>query len=528
MQWDDPFRQGKNLASWSLIDGADLSEDITLEADVVIVGSGAGGGVAAEILSRSGRKVILIEEGSLKSSGDFRLKEAQAYLDLYQEGMTRSTQDGAICILQGRTVGGSTTVNWTSSFRTPRETLGYWGSEWGLEGCGVEEMAPWFAKMEQRLSIEPWLSPNSNNQVLDRGCEALGWAHAPIPRNVKGCWNLGACGLGCPTNAKQSMLVTTIPAALDRGARLLHRVRVQELIIRKERVIGLVADMIDRLGRVRPFRVTIHAQQCILSAGAIGSPAVLLRSEGIPDPYRLIGTRTFLHPSVFGFAEFAEPIEGYQGAPQSSYSDHFQWRDGVEGPMGFKLEATPMHPVFASVIMRGHGLTHWQRMQNLPHMAGTLALLRDGFHPESTGGRVSLGTARQPVLDYRVGAFEMDGVRRAYLAMAEMFFAAGAQKVNLGHSDSEDYDSWAKAREAIAKFRYEPLRLRLGSAHVMGGCRMGSDPKRSVVNTKGRYHHLENLYVFDGSLFPTSVGANPQLSIYALVAKCASELAASS
>lgn len=170
----DPILAGL-AAGWSVIDCASVDADRTLEADVVIVGSGAGGGVSAEILAKSGLKVIIVEEGALKSSKDFKMREADAYPALYQESAARKTKDKAINILQGRTVGGSTTVNWTSSFRTPTPTLEYWQQQFGLAGYTAEALAPWFLMMEERLSVSTWLTPpNENNDLLKRGAAQLG------------------------------------------------------------------------------------------------------------------------------------------------------------------------------------------------------------------------------------------------------------------------------------------------------------------------------------------------------------------
>jgi choline dehydrogenase-like flavoprotein len=206
----DPIRAG--LASgWKVTDASALERDLALEADVAIIGTGAGGGVTAEILAAAGLDVALIEEGPLRSSSDFRMLEAEAYPQLYQESAARKTLDKAITILQGRAVGGSTTVNWTSSFRTPETTLAYWRERFGLGALTAPALAPWFERMERRLAIAPWTVPaNENNDLLRRGGAKLGIATAAIRRNVSGCANLGYCGMGCPTNAKQSMLVTTI------------------------------------------------------------------------------------------------------------------------------------------------------------------------------------------------------------------------------------------------------------------------------------------------------------------------------
>ena len=234
---------------WKIIDASALDRDLDLEADVAIVGTGAGGGIAAEILAQSGLAVILIEEGPLATSRDFRMRESEAYPTLYQESAARKTRDKAIGILQGRCVGGGTTVNWTSSFRTPDTTLAYWRRAFGLAGFGTEDLAPWFARVETRLGIAPWnVPPNANNEALARGAAALGIQSAAIRRNVKSCWNLGYCGMGCPVDAKQSMLITTVPAALDRGATLVTRARALRFAHGGERVTALACAAMDTRG----------------------------------------------------------------------------------------------------------------------------------------------------------------------------------------------------------------------------------------------------------------------------------------
>jgi choline dehydrogenase-like flavoprotein len=521
----DPIGEGL-AAGWKVTRGSQLERDLVVEADVAIVGTGAGGGVTADVLSAAGLDVVLIEEGALRSSRDFRMLEAEAYPQLYQESAARKTHDKAITILQGRCVGGSTTVNWTSSFRTPEPTLHFWNERLGLRELTPSAMQPWFERMEAALGVGPWaVPPNENNDLLRRGATRLGIATGSIHRNVRGCWNLGYCGMGCPTNAKQSMLVTTIPATLARGARLLTEVRVERLAVRNGRVDAIQGVAMDARGvESSGRRVTVRARHVVLAAGAIGSPAILLKSD-VPDPHRRLGTRTFLHPTVISAGLMPERVDGYAGAPQSIYSDHFLQRDPIDGPLGFKLEAPPMHPLLVGMTMQGFGMPHAELMHSFPHMHVLLALLRDGFHPESTGGNVAVRRDGSPVLAYAFTPPFWDGVRRALLAMAEIQFAAGAKQVTPVHESAGRYDSWAAAKAGIAALPLEPLATRVVSAHVMGGCGMGDAPRRGVVDVRGRHFQIENLSVHDGSVFPTSLGANPQLSIYALTARNATALA---
>jgi len=457
----DPIRAGI-AAGWKATDASTLERDLALEADVAIVGTGAGGGVTAEILAQAGLDVVLVEEGPLKSSSDFRMVEAEAYPQLYQESAARKTLDKAITILQGRSVGGSTTVNWTSSFRTPPATLAHWRERWGLREFTPEALAPWFERMERRLAVATWtVAPNENNALLRRGADRLGIATAAIRRNVKDCWNLGYCGMGCPTNAKQSMLVTCIPAALARGARLVYRARAGRLALRGGRADALVCQALDA-----------------------------------------------------------------RGVQTTVYSDHFLEGAAADGPIGFKLEAAPLHPLLLGMTLQGFGPQHAALMEAFPHAHALIALLRDGFHPDSPGGNVGLRDDGSPVLAYPLTPYLWAGVRRAYRAMAEIQFAAGARAVLPLHERAAPYPSWPAAQAAIDALPLAPLLARVMSAHVMGGCAMADRPERGVVDPLGRHFQLDNVSVHDGSVFPTSLGANPQLSIYALAARSAVALAA--
>lgn len=518
----DPIRTG--IANgWQHLDASTFAGDQQFSADVVIIGSGAGGGIAAELLSDAGFKVLLLEHGALHSSSDFRQQERWAYPQLYQDGAGRKTADQAIGILQGRTVGGSTTVNWTTSIRTPAPTLQYWREQFGVDFSGEHSLDPYFDLAAGRLNINKWaLPPNANNHVLQRGCEALGWQHTVISRNVNGCANLGYCGMGCPINAKQSMLVSCIPAAMAKGAVLISRISARQFSWRGDRVDALWAVPVDQYFQADPrLKIKITARHYIVAGGAINSPALLLRSQ-VPNPSSRLGRHTHLHPSAISGALFNESIAGHSGAPQSIYSDQFVWPDDER--IGFKLEVPPLHPVLMATKLTGTAQAHADLMKQFNQLQVVIALLRDGFHPQAAGGAVQLDAHDEPVLDYPLNDYLWDGVRRAYLAMAELQFAAGANAVLPIHSDAELYRSWQQAKAAIATLPLQRYRATLASAHVMGGCNMSADPLQGVVATDGRHHQLKNLSVFDGSVLPTSLGANPQLTIYALSWKFTEQL----
>ena len=515
---NDPIRDGL-ARGWKVLGGVHGGLPEQMVCDVAIIGTGAGAGITAELLTKAGLKVIMVEEGPLRSSSDFNQQEAEAYPSLYQESAARKSDDKAINILQGRCVGGSTTVNWTSSFRTPDATLHHWQQHFGLGAYTSDHLAPYFSQAETRLHIVPWLTPpNENNDLLRRGAAKLGIPAAAIARNVKGCWNLGSCGMGCPTNAKQSMLVTTVPAALDKGAVLLVETRAEHFEFANGRAVSLRVSAVKPNGALAESMrgaTKIVAKHFVLAAGAINSPAVLLRSQA-PDPHGLLGKRTFLHPVVMSAAVLSQTVAGWQGAPQTIYTDHFLDTQPIDGPMGYKLEAPPLHPVIFASTVTGYGAAQADLLRGFPHTHVLLALLRDGFHAESPGGRVHLRSDGSAALDYPLNEFVMQGARRALLSMAEIQFAAGARQVLPLHERAAPYTTWSSARDAIAALPMKPLLTKFVSAHVMGGCGLGGQETLGVTRPDGQHWQIDNLSIHDGSLFPTSIGANPQLSVYGI------------
>ena len=527
-EFADPIRAGL-ARGWKVHGGPHAAAPATLSCDVAIIGTGAGAGITAELLTSAGLSVVMIEEGPLRSSSDFRQIEAEAYPTLYQDSASRQTADKAINILQGRCVGGSTTVNWTSSFRTPASTLQFWRERFALPELSDDAMSPWFLQAEQRLNIGPWLvPPNVNNELLKTGAARLGIPAAAIQRNVKGCWNLGSCGMGCPTNAKQSMLVTTIPAALDKGAQLLVETTAERFELANGRVTALICSYkVQNTALAQTNRAQtatkIVAKHYVLAGGAINSPAVLLRS-GAPDPHGALGKRTFLHPVVMSSGVFAQKVEAWQGAPQTIYTDHFLDTQAIDGPIGYKLEAPPLHPIIFASTVPGMGQSQHDLLKAFPHNHTLLALMRDGFHDQSQGGKVKLRGDGSAALDYPLTDYVMDGARRALLSMMEIQFAAGAAKVLPLHEMAQTYTTWTQARDAVNSLPMKPLLTKIVSAHVMGGCTMTGTEKQGVTRPDGIHWQIENLSIHDGSLFPTSIGANPQLSVYGVVNRLAQGL----
>jgi choline dehydrogenase-like flavoprotein len=495
-----------------IADGASLPPLSAVEVDFCVVGSGAGGSMAAARLAEAGAHVAILEEGGHHTKRDFNMQEAWAYPALYQERANRATDDLSIMILQGRSVGGGTTVNWTSSFRTPEATLRLWAERHGVRGLDAATLAPHFEAVEQRLSIGKGNENdvNRNNRKLWDGAARLGWSPELIRRNVKGCARLGYCGMGCPLDAKQSALITYVPDALAAGADLYSDCRARLVETDGPRARAVVADVLERGSDRARGRLVVYARHgVVLAGGAINTPALLLRSKaGLGSG--VVGKRTFLHPTVPITAMFDEPIEGFYGPPQSVAVHHFADRGG---DVGYFFETSPIHPMLAALAFPGAGDAHRARLERLAHAQATLALLIDGHHDDA-GGTVSVDGAGRVKLHYPIAPALREAAVHALGNMARLLLAAGAREVLTLHDPPLTIRSEADLSR-LADAPFGPNLHTLFSAHQMGGCPMGEDPRTSVVTSRGRHHELENLWIVDGSVFPTSLGVNPQLSIYA-------------
>lgn len=494
--------------------GDELTEDQTLTCDVCVVGSGAGGGVLGLELAKRGLDVVMLEEGGYHTRRDFDLNEAKAYSTFYQEAGNRATDDLSIGIFQGRTVGGGTAINWCACFRTPPEILERWRDTHGVKGLDATTLAPHWDWLEERLNIREWPleQSNRNNRILWEGLGALGYSRGTVKRNVRSCAALGTCGLGCPTNAKQSLLVTLIPEAVEQGMRLFANVSARKLETRDGRVVAVHADVLNP-GTNRPTgkRLTVKAKVTAVCGGAINSPGLLLRS-GLTGRGR-VGKRLFLHPVVVSNAHFQEPVEAYRGAPISVYSRQFINRG--EGRLGWLLEVPPLLPILNSLALTGLGPAHQDQMARLPYSNALISICLDGVHPGDEGGTVALRDEREYTrfkVDYPLSDFHWEAFREALKVSARIQFAAGAEQVSSPHSRPVVMRS-EKDLPLLDDAPYGPLQLSILSAHQMGGCAMGGSPETSVVDSTLRYWDAENLFVVDGSVFPTALGVNPMESI---------------
>jgi len=504
--------------------GPEVTADIEESCDVCVIGSGAGGGVLAAGLVEAGLDVVMLEAGGYHTRREFDLHEQTAFPMLYQARGTRATSDLAISILQGRSVGGGTTINWTTCFRTPERILSHWQKVHGIEGLDSESLRPHFEAVEKRLHIHEWPEDlvNANNRRLLEGCRALGYEASTLRRNVKGCANSGFCGLGCPVDGKQSQHVTCIPDAVAGGMRLYSDVEVRTLSREGDRIAqvdGVV--MVRGADRDTAHRVTVKPKVVALCGGAINSPMVLLRS-GLNQNGR-VGHRTFLHPVIALAGVYDEVISPYFGAPQTVGSHHFIDR----GPerYGIFLEAAPMHPMLTSSASGEFGPPLGGLMSRLAHVSGLISLHVDGLLPGDEGGTVSLRADGRPDIAYPVDARLAEAMKASHEILSKVHFAAGARQVATLHTSPVVMETEADVSR-LAQAEYGAMKHAIFSAHQMGGCSMGPRREDSVVDATLRHHELPNLFVVDGSVLPTALGVNPSETIYGLAHRAREHVAA--
>ncbi len=500
-----------------------IAEDTTLEADVVVIGSGAGGGVAAGELARAGKSVIVLEKGGYNYEGNFTWQEAQATPELFLKRGTLTTKDLGVIMLAGSTLGGGTVVNWTTSFRTPEDVLAEWDQRSVLKGYFTgSELQDSFAAVEKRISVNTENSGhNTQNRLLLDGSAALGYHAGVLRRNAIGCeQRCGFCGFGCRYGCKQSTLKTYIQDAYDHSARIIVRCSADKVLIENGQAVGVKASVTDaETGKTHS--VTVHAKAVIVAAGSIHSPAVLLRS-GLENPN--IGRHLHLHPVSTIIGIYPDKVYPWQGVMQSAYSDQFAHLDGS---YGYKLEVPPTHPGLIGLSAPWYSAREYrQLLSQAPYIATIIVLTRDKGE-----GTVTVDRDGEPVIDYVVSVYDRKHLLHGLRQAARIHFAAGAKAVNSLHTRRTRLDRQADGsinEQQLREFDRQLERHGLGvnrvmmfTAHQMGTCRMGADSKTSVTDEHAEVHGVKGLFVCDGSLFPAASGVNPMLSIMGLAHRAA-------
>jgi choline dehydrogenase-like flavoprotein len=498
--------------------GRELRQSSRLRADVVVIGTGAGGAMAASELSRRGARVIALEEGPLLFPQDMSQREDDMLPKLYQERGARLTADLAIRVIQGRCIGGSTVHNINLCKRLPPEILELWARDHAVGGLSENDLRPSFESVERDLSVSeiPAERRNANNRVLERGLGALGWRGGPLRHNRLGCQGAGFCEIGCPYDAKQNAAKILIPDAIDHGAAVYSDVRVLRVLHDGRRARGVVAVALGADGKPR-VELRIEASAVVLAASATGSAALALASS-LPDPHARLGRGLRLHPGAAVAGLFDEPIEGWRGIPQSyECTELLDFSPGSDKRVW--ITTAFAHPVGAAVLLPGFGKSHRAWMLRYPHIAALTVMVHD-----ETSGRVGLKSDGRPLVDYTLSYADSDQLALGIRACAKILFAAGAKKVLVPSVPPIELDRAADV-ESIPNAIGRPHHVAIAAVHPMGTMALGDDPRRAVVTSTAEHHQVQGLFVLDGSLFPTSIGGPPQIPIYAIARHLARHVA---
>lgn len=480
----------------------------TLKADAVVVGSGAGGAIAAYELARAGKKVVVLEAGPYVPSDKFAEMLAVAMGTLYQDHGGQSNMNGDIAILQGACVGGSTVVNAALCFRTPDYYLERWGKEHGLTNLTPAVLKPYFEKVEANLHIRE-VTPSETSPGalrLAKGMRKLGLPEGKARRNVKDCANSGFCFSGCATDRKQSMLVTYLPWAVAHGASIHADTRVTEILADGGKASGVRAEVIDPATGRKKADLEVQAPIVVLAAGPVQTPILLLKS-GLANGSGQVGKNFACHPTMSVTAVFDEEVRDFHGATHSLYMD----RDTLPEQGGYLLLNAIQEPVEASFQAEpGTGKPYMAYMQGYRNTLRLISLIHD-----KNVGEVRWKDGHKEI-HYTVDDEDFEAMKRGLITTCEVLFASGARKLLLPTSQRSEITSANDVKRVIGALRNEPARYKYTSFHPQGTCRMGADPHRSVVNPHGETHEVRQLYVVDASLLPTSIGYNPSETVYAL------------
>ncbi|MBF6060826.1 GMC family oxidoreductase N-terminal domain-containing protein [Nocardia terpenica] len=493
--------------------------ETALSCDVVVVGSGAGGGVAAAVLAEAGLDVLVLERGNYYDDRDFGGGELDALRTLYAPGPP-ATAEGQLTLVAGGCLGGGTVVNWSTALPTPDDVRAEWASL-GVPQFDDTEYDDALAAVQKRLSVTDRRSPPSaRDAVLERGARALGWQVDTLTRNVSDVCDAGIecgrCGYGCRLGAKQSVTKTWLADAAAHGARVMVGADVRAISVRNWKADGV------SIRTAEGAEVQVQARAVVVAAGAVQTPA-LLRRSGLRNP--AIGRYLRLHPAAAVFGVFDEEIRPWEGGLQTRICRRHSDLDG-DG-YGVVYETGPVHPGLATGFLGWGGADdHLRVLRDLPHSAAIGVITRD-----RDSGVVTVDRSGEPVVKYRLSPYDRDHLHIGIIGAAAILEAAGARRIFSGHQAGISYDpgrrgSHAEFAAACRATGYAPGRCAMGALHIMGSARMGDSPRTSATNPDGATWEIPNIVVADASCFPTASGVNPMVSIEAIAHMNAKRLAA--
>jgi acyl-CoA reductase-like NAD-dependent aldehyde dehydrogenase/choline dehydrogenase-like flavoprotein len=500
-----------------------------IEADVCVVGSGAGGGVVAGELAAAGKTVVVLEMGGYYDDRDFDQLELSAYQRLYLNGGPFPTADGQISVVAGSCVGGGTVVNWTNCLRTHDWVRDEWASEHGLDGLDGPEFDAHLDAVSERIQANDECSDlNGPHQRLKEACDRYAYDFRPVVRNSdrEGYDPASAAymGFGDQSGSKQSTAKTYLIDAQANGAQILAGCRAERVLVEDGRAAGveaMYADPAAPAGDGAPTRVVVRAPTVVIACGAIESPALLLRS-GIGGP--AVGDFLRLHPTAAVTAYYAEPQNWCWGPPQAALSHEFA---NLGDGHGFLIEsAQSTTGLFAGAVPWRSGADHKRRMKEWAHAAPLINLTREQGH-----GRVTIDEAGNAVTHYPMtDEVDIRNIRAGVETLIRIHEAAGAEEIVGSARKSSDWRRGDDLDAFVADVTSQPIAPReflLFSAHQMGSCRMGVDPSSAVADPYGELHDVPGVWIGDASAFPSPSGTNPMLTIMALARRTAHAIAAS-
>ncbi|MFL5798185.1 MAG: GMC family oxidoreductase N-terminal domain-containing protein [Actinomycetota bacterium] len=493
----------------------EITEPEQLKCDVVVVGSGAGGGCVAAGLAKAGLDVVVLEKGGFRPESSFDHLEAGSVSDMYLYGATLASSDLSVLIIAGSTLGGGTVVNYTTSFHTPDFVLREWARQTGIPAFADGEFAESLDEVAARVNVNRDSSaPGRRDELMEEGLQKLGWDVDTLPRAVRGCTQddqCGYCGFGCRVGAKQSTARSFLQDASAAGTRILLNADVRKVFARDGKAHGVGA-------YVNGHQVHVRSRAVVVAAGSIETPALLLRSKLGGQ----VGRYLRLHPGFATFGVFDEDVRMWTGTLQSRYSRHLRDRDGGYGPI---FETVPVHPGLGSGAMPWvSAAQHRELMGKFGRLGFCAVLPRD-----RTAGRVTINRDGSPRVRYRLSKDDEGRIVDGLIAAGKVVEAAGARELFTLHTPPLSYRPAPGAHDRWAmELRAAGLRGRVTgvSFHQMGSCRMGTDPATSAIGPENETHEVRNLYVTDASAFPTASGVNPMLTIYGIANRAAKKIAA--
>lgn len=475
-------------------------------ADVVVVGSGAGGAMVARTLARAGLDVVVVEEGRRWGVEELRSRHPlERFAGLYRDGgSTAALGRPPVALPIGRGVGGTTLVNSGTCYRPPDKVMVAWRDEAGFEAGGPEMLAPRLDEVERTLRVAPVGDDvmGENGRILLRGAAALGWECGPLQHNGPGCSGCCQSAIGCPVNAKFGVHLNALPQACEAGARILSEARVDRLVHEGGRVVGV------RARRADGSRLDVRAPRVVVAAGAVET-VTLMRRSGL-GAHPELGSNLVVHPAVGVSGRFEDEVCAWDGVLQSAAVDEFHESEGI------LVEATSTPPGMGSMAYPGVGRELVARLDEADHYAMLGAMVAD-----LPVGRV-LGR-RRPVVRYDLSRRDGERLLRAVGVMGRLLFAAGAMEVLPGLPGHPTVSSNAELDDALDGA--DARGLHLAAFHPTGTARAGADPEAFPVDPAGRLRGVDGVWVADASIVPSCPEVNPQVSIMALALTVAEGMA---